>query len=119
MTSRHLTDGTDLAMFGLMNPATGQPVGAVGSAAFASGTLANTTPLVVPLSGAALPSTITISGAGGTTRKIELSTDGGSANGWFTPTPDASTTNMVNLVFTSAATHARLTGGAGDAWSVR
>lgn len=118
MTQTRLPN-SDLFMVGLMNPATGQPMGVAPAVAFASGTFANTTPVVVSLAGAPVPSTITVSGVGSASRKIELSTDGGSANGWFAPTTDASTATMINVQLNGNATHVRVTGAAGDTWSVR
>lgn len=111
--------GTDLQLVGVIDPATGQAVGASPTEAFASGRLADNKPVVIELIGARIPSVITISGAAGAVRRIELSTDGGTDNGWFTPQYDASTNTMTNVQVAANATHARLTGGAGDAWSVR
>lgn len=107
----------DVLLVSVVDATTGEP--ATPGAAFASGTLTNTTPFVRALAGAPTPAVVTISGAAGAVRRIELSTDGGSDNGWFTPQYDAMTPNMINVQVAANATHARLTGAAGDAWSVR
>lgn len=118
MTTTRLPN-SDLLMVGLMNPITGQPMGAAPALPFASGTFASPVPVVQSLAGAPVPATITVSGVGSASRKIELSTDGGTANGWFTPTLDASTATMINTHVEGNATHVRVTGAAGDTWSVR
>lgn len=118
MTQPRLNN-TDILMVTVFNPATGQSIGSTPASSFASGTFANTTPVALSLTGAPVPCTITVSGVGSASRKIELSTDGGSANGWFTPTNDASTATMINTHVEGNATHARVTGAAGDTWSVR
>lgn len=117
--SQPRVNSTDVLMVSVFNPATGQLMGSAPALSFASGTLASTTPVVVPLVGAPVPATITVSGTGSASRKIELSTDGGSANGWFTPTTDAATATMINMQLNGSATHARVTGATGDIWSVR
>lgn len=106
----------DVLLVSVVDATTGAPP--TPGAAFSSGLLANTSPLVQTLAGAPSPAVITISGSAGASRRIELSTDGGTVNGWFTPQYDASTSTMIN-VQESGATHVRMTGAAGDAWSVR
>lgn len=82
---------------------------------FASGVLANGTPVVVPLGGIPLPMTITLTSAAGG-RLIELTTDG---TNYFTPTYDATTAAMINVVVDAPAFAARVTGQAADKWNVR
>lgn len=111
----------DVLLVSVVDLESGEPAnpGATPGEAIKSGTLANTTPLVIDLQGIEKPIVITISGAAGGVRRIELSTDGGTENGWFMPVYDASTNSMINVQVAANATHARLTGAVGDAWSVR
>lgn len=118
MTSIRVDD-QDVLLVSPINPTTGQHAGTAGGNPFQTGTVSSTAPFVVPLDGAPLPCVVTVSGAPGGARRIELSTDGGTDNGWFMPQYDASTSTMVNVQIAANATHARLTGAASDTWSIR
>lgn len=64
----------------------------------------------------ALPATTTLkSGAAG--RLIEYSTDGGVE--YFTPTYDRTSATMLISIANARLSHIRITGQAGDTWSVR
>jgi hypothetical protein len=84
-----------------------------------SGTLQNTTPLVILLAdttnNSSPPYSISLnSTAGG--RLIELSVDGGL--NFFAPVLDSTTTNQIAVVINAPFTHARITGVAGNLWRI-
>jgi hypothetical protein len=80
--------------------------------------LVNATPLVVPVGDMEFPVTVTLSSADGG-RLIELSTNGGVAGGWFTPTYDVTIAGMINIGLVSPVSHVRFTGAAADVWRVQ
>lgn len=85
--------------------------------AMASGTIAVTgTPKVVPMGGMPLPATVTLNTTYAS-KLIEISTDGGIL--YFTPTYATSDANQLVVTVTAPISHVRLTGTAGDLWSVR
>lgn len=86
------------------------------SGPYSNGTLADATPLVVTMGAHRLPTTVTLDSADGA-RLIEISTDGGT--NYFTPTYDATTVPMINVVIMAPVTNVRFTGAANDTWSVR
>jgi hypothetical protein len=81
-----------------------------------SAVIPSATPVVVAMTGAPLPCTITLKSAG-VGRKIELSTDGGVE--YFTASPDTATTTMQVLTVIAPISHIRLTGTTNDTWSIR
>ena len=83
---------------------------------YASGTLANSTPLPIPITVNALPLTITLNTTYAS-KLIEISTDGGV--NYFTPVYDTSSANQIITHIDAPISHVRFTGTAGDLWSVR
>lgn len=82
-----------------------------------SGTLPNTSALVITVSGIKMqiPGSVVLkSSAAG--RLIELSIDGGTE--YFTPIYDQTSTTMLNVVINAPISNIRLTGAAGDAYMV-
>lgn len=80
--------------------------------------LVDSTPLVVPVGDMETPITVTLSSAA-VGRLIELSTNGGAAGGWFTPTYDVSQAGMINIGLSAPVSHVRFTGAAADVWRVQ
>lgn len=84
---------------------------------FKSGTITATgTPQVIDMVHANMPCTITLNTTYAS-KLIEISTDGGTL--YFTPTYDTSHASQLIVKITSPLSHVRLTGTAGDLWSVR
>lgn len=80
-----------------------------------SGTLPSNTPVVINMSEAPLPATITLksSDAG---RLIELCTDGGVE--YFTPVVDVTSGTMQIVAVSTPVTNVKFTGANADTWSV-
>jgi hypothetical protein len=78
--------------------------------------IATGTPQVVPMSGMPIPATVTLNTTYAS-KLIELSTDDGIL--YFTPTYDTSHTSQLVVHISAPVSHIRLTGTAGDLWSVR
>lgn len=82
---------------------------------------AGQTSIIVSVGGMDCPMTATIvSAAGG--RKIELLSTGTGLDadgGWYTITPDATTTTMINASVRSPVSHIRFTGNPGDTYRVQ
>lgn len=83
-----------------------------------TGVLPSSTPVVVPVGDMECPLTATLTSAAGG-RLIELSSNGGLAGSWYTPTVDATNAAMVNISIMSPVTHVRFTGAAADVYRVQ
>jgi hypothetical protein len=94
-----------------------EAVGIMG-AAFAKGNLADGTPLVVDMAGAALPG-IVVLGSVAAGHKIEVSYLDGEADEWHEPPPDVVTDDFKAVFITTSCSFVRFTGANGVKWSVR
>lgn len=79
-------------------------------------TIPDTTPVVVPMIGASIPSVATLKSSSAT-RLIEISTDGGVE--YFNGYIDRSSATQLVMTILAPVTHIRFTGVAADTWSIQ
>lgn len=79
------------------------------------GTILNATPVVVPIGVGQPPFTFTLRSADAS-RKIELSTDGGTE--YFTATPTRTSVTEISVDVLAPVTHVRFTGIANDTYKM-
>lgn len=84
--------------------------------AYVTGTLANATPVVIPMAGAPLPATVCLSSADAT-RKIEFSCDDGVSYQTATYAVDVAGQRIAKIDF--SVSHVRITGIATNTYSIR
>lgn len=84
-----------------------------------TGAIPDATPVVVAVGNMDFPITATLTSAAGG-RLIEASSTGDqSAGSWYTLTPSATVTAMINAAILTPVTHLRFTGQAGDTYRVQ
>jgi len=79
-------------------------------------TIPSATPVVVSMTGAPLPCTVTLKSAAAG-RLFEVSTDGGTE--YFGVAPDVSSATQLVLSVISPITHMRITGTTNDSWRIQ
>lgn len=83
---------------------------------YQNGVLLNSSPFIVNAANNSIPTTVSLSSAA-TTRKIEVSIDGGV--NWLSIPYTSAVVGAISLVANAPISHVRLTGSTGDAWSMR
>lgn len=97
--------------------ATGYPTQVI-MGTLTTGTLTNTTPVVVDLLNKPIPCTISLKSAA-VGRLVRFSANGVAAADWFTPEYDLTDVNKIIVVLTTPMSKIEFTGQSGDVWSIQ